>query len=175
MNGHSSLMTTSFQVQDVSSELPEEIAQPGRVFCLTAFYSIIYYMASALRRKRFANYQHHRPFSCFAEGLRWMRSGIRKCRYFRAESLSLKNIISQYDGHYFVCPLQVHCDMQVIEHSDFNSIEHFIGDVLASFTEHAASNKAIVFKHHPLDRGYKDYSELFDCLVAELGLQGRVF
>ena len=65
--------------------------------------------------------------------------------------------------------------MQVMEHSDFNSIEQFIGDVLASFTKHAKSNKAIVFKHHPLDRGYKDYTELFDGLVAELGLEGRVF
>jgi capsule polysaccharide modification protein KpsS len=65
--------------------------------------------------------------------------------------------------------------MQVKEHSRFNSIEHFVGDVLTSFARHAESNKAIVFKHHPLDRGYTDYKALFDQLTAELDLHGRVF
>jgi len=65
--------------------------------------------------------------------------------------------------------------MQVVVHSEFNSIEHFIGEVLSSFSQNAPINKAIVFKHHPLDRGYTDYTSLFANLVAELGLQGRVF
>ena len=41
--------------------------------------------------------------------------------------------------------------------------------------EHAPKNKAIVFKHHPLDRGYTDYSLLFENLISENGLRGRVF
>jgi len=51
----------------------------------------------------------------------------------------------------------------------------FIGEVMTSFAEHAPKNKAIVFKHHPLDRGYTDYTNLFANFVSELGLQGRVF
>jgi len=80
-----------------------------------------------------------------------------------------------YEKNYFLCPLQVHCDMQVIVHSDFNSIEHFLGEVLISFAEHAPKNKAIVFKHHPMDRGYTDYAGILERLGAELGLQDRLF
>lgn len=175
VNGHSSMMSRPFRKPKATEELPAEKQQPGHVFHLTAVYSMLYYLASASQRDKFSNYRHHRPFDCVSEGARWLRSGIRKWKFARKEKPVLKEIISQYDGNFFLCPLQVHCDMQVIVHSEFNSIEHFIGDVLASFREHASSNKAIVFKHHPLDRGYTDYSSLFDNLVAELGLQGRVF
>lgn len=175
VNGHSKMLASQFASSSVSSNLPVELQHPGHIFQLTAIYSMLYYMSSAIQRKRFSGYQHHRPFDCLAEGGRWLRSGLRKVKYAFLEKNVLGDLLSQYDGNYFLCPLQVHCDMQVIEHSEFNSIEHFVGDVLASFREHASSNKAIVFKHHPLDRGYTDYSTLFANLVAELGLQGRVF
>ena len=175
VNGHSSMMLRPFHPSDEIKSLPAERVQPKFIFYITALYSMVYYMASAAQRSRFTEYRHHRTFDCISEGLCWIRSGLRKWRYARLEKDVLNDVITLYDGNYFVCPLQVHCDMQVIAHSDYNSIEHFIGDVLASFREHADSNKAIVFKHHPLDRGYTDYSMLFGNLVAELGLQGRVF
>lgn len=175
VNGHSSMMLRPFHPSDEIKSLPAERVQPKFIFYITAFYSMVYYMASAAQRSRFTEYRHHRTFDCISEGLCWIRSGFRKWRYARLEKDVLNDVITLYDGNYFVCPLQVHCDMQVIAHSDYNSIEHFIGDVLASFREHADNNKAIVFKHHPLDRGYTDYSMLFGNLIAELGLQGRVF
>lgn len=175
VNGHSTMMKGHLEISTATPDLPDEHPQPGKVFQLTALYSMIYYWASAARTGRFPHYRHHRPFGWFSEGSRWIRSGIRKWFYSRRERKVLSELIPQFNKNYFVCPLQVHCDMQVVVHSDFNSIEHFIGEVLSSFREHAAPNKAIVFKHHPLDRGYTDYTSLFDNLVAELGLQGRVY
>jgi len=175
VNGYSSMMFRPFHPSDEPKALPAERVQPGYIFLITAVYSMAYYIASAIQRSRFTEYQHHRAFDCISEGLCWIRSGFRKWRYARLQKDVLKEVISLYDGNYFVCPLQVHCDMQVIAHSDYNSIEHFISDVLVSFRDHADSNKAIVFKHHPMDRGYTDYSILFNNLVAELELQGRVF
>ena len=55
---------------------------------------------------------------------------------------------------FFLVPLQVHCDMQITAHSDYTSIEHFIGEVVASFAKNASSEHSLVFKHHPMDRGY---------------------
>jgi len=175
VNGHSTMMRGNLNIIKGPLELPPEHPQPESVFQLTALYAVMYYWASAARKRRFTHYRHHRPFEWLSEGSRWIRSGLRKWRYARRESRILDELIPQFDKNYFVCPLQVHCDMQVVVHSDFNSIEHFIGEVLASFRENAPSNKAIVFKHHPLDRGYTDYTTLFANLVAELGLQGRVF
>jgi len=175
VNGHSSMMTEPFDINCNASDLPDENQQPKHVFQLTALYSMVYYWASAWQRNRFPHYRHHRPFEWFSEGTRWLRSGVRKMIYRGREKKVLSELLPQFCDNYFVCPLQVHCDMQVVVHSDYNSIEHFIGDVLSSFRQHAPSNKAIVFKHHPMDRGYTDYSTLFANLVAELGLQGRVF
>ncbi|MEE9322791.1 MAG: capsular biosynthesis protein [Granulosicoccus sp.] len=175
VNGHSPMMDDPVALTKPARPLPEEITQPKHVFLITACYSMLYYWASAWRGSRFEHYRHHRPFEWLSEGARWIRSGYRKLRYARRERKVLSDLLPQFDGNYFVCPLQVHCDMQVIVHSEFNSIEHFVGDVLASFSKHAPSNKAIVFKHHPLDRGYTDYTCLFANLIAELGLQDRVF
>lgn len=175
VNGHSTMITEPLKIQAEQLSLPAEHCQPKHVFQITALYSMIYYWFSAATRNSFPHYIHHRSFNWLAEGGRWIRSGLRKWLYAIAERNVLKELIPQFDKNYFVCPLQVHCDMQVVVHSEFNSIEHFIGEVLASFRENAPKNKAIVFKHHPLDRGYTDYSSLFANLVAELGLQGRVF
>jgi len=160
VNGNSQMLDGVAPFSAESHTLPDEAPSPKRVFITTAIFSMIYYWASAFY---------------FSEGSIWIRSGFRKFRYARRERGMLDDIVSQFDKNYFLCPLQVHCDMQVMVHSDYNSIEHFIGDVLASFSENAPENKAIVFKHHPLDRGYTDYSKLIANLVGELGLQGRVF
>ena len=175
VNGHSSMMTEPLHIDTKAIDLPEEYQQPTHVFQLSAVYSMVYYWASAAQQKRFPHYQHHRPFEWLSEGSRWIRSGFRKWNYHRREKKIFDELLPQFSDNYFVCPLQVHCDMQVVVHSDYNSIEHFIGEVLSSFRQHAPNNKAIVFKHHPMDRGYTDYSTLFANLIAELGLQGRVF
>ncbi len=163
------------KARKLSDQLPDELDEPRHIFLFSALYSMAYYIACVVLRHRYPAYLHHRPLSVFGQGFHWVLSGLRKLRYRWRDRRMLRGLLRGYDGHYFLCPLQVHCDMQVIEHSTYNSIEHFIGDVLMSFARHAPSNKAIVFKHHPMDRAYTDYAMLFANLVAELGLQGRVF
>jgi len=180
VNGHSSMLKQGVHlgvVPEASDEIKASNEQnlPRKTFFRSVIYSIMYYLACRFQSRRFPAYQHHRTLRCVAEGARWIRSGIRKLRYQRIEKDVLEKIIKEYSENYFVVPLQVHCDMQVVVHSKYNSIEHFIGDVLTSFARHAAPNKAIVFKHHPMDRAYTDYSLLFENLVRELGLIDRVF
>ena len=174
VNGHSPMLQKGFRLVADSEPDTTETEVSISVFSLVAIYSMMYYLASARQKKLFPGYQHHRDFRWLPEGFRWIISGFRKLRFERKERHILENLLPEFEGNYFVCPLQVHCDMQVVVHSDYNSIEHFIGDVLTSFAKHAPKNKAIVFKHHPLDRGYTDYTRLFNNLVSELGLQGRV-
>jgi len=180
VNGHSPMLNQRLDLNELSKvsedKTPsEEKFLTKNTLVRSGFHVISYYLSCRLQQRKFPNYQHHRTLRAVGEGLRWIRGGIRKLRFQRAEKDVLKKVISEYEKNYFVCPLQVHCDMQVVVHSKFNSIEHFIGEVLTSFARHAAPNKAIVFKHHPMDRAYTDYSVLFENLVGELGLQGRVF
>lgn len=72
-------------------------------------------------------------------------------------------------GKYYAVPLQVHSDTQILRCSNYLSIEQFIEQVVRSFAENAPSDTKLVFKVHPMDRGYKDYADLISGLDHQLG------
>lgn len=76
---------------------------------------------------------------------------------------------------YYAVPLQVHSDTQITKCSDFKSIEQFIRQVTVSFAEHAPAGTKLVFKVHPMDRGYKDYADLITGLNAQIGGQRLLY
>lgn len=79
----------------------------------------------------------------------------------------------ELSGRYYAVPLQVHSDTQITKCSDFQSIEQFIRLVTRSFRKHAPPDTKLVFKVHPMDRGYKDYTDLIAGLDDKLG-GGRI-
>ena len=70
---------------------------------------------------------------------------------------------------YYTVPLQVHSDTQILRNSNFQTIEEFIEHVVASFAKHAPEHTKLVFKVHPMDRGYKDYHDLIYALDEQIG------
>ena len=81
---------------------------------------------------------------------------------------------SRWSGKYYVVPLQVHTDSQITERSNFENMEQFIQHVAKSFVEFAPANTKLIFKVHPMDRGYKDYHKLIKTLQSSTG-GGRIF
>jgi capsular polysaccharide export protein len=81
---------------------------------------------------------------------------------------------SRWSGKYYVVPLQVHTDSQITERSNFESMEQFIQLVSQSFLELAPTNTKLVFKVHPMDRGYRDYHKLIRKLRSTAG-GSRIF
>ena len=79
----------------------------------------------------------------------------------------------EWSGNYYAVPLQVHSDTQILRCSDFESIEDFIRMVVSSFMKHAPADTKLVFKVHPMDRGYKDYTDLIYALDHHHG-GGRI-
>jgi capsule polysaccharide modification protein KpsS len=79
----------------------------------------------------------------------------------------------ELSGKFFIAPLQVHSDTQITQCSNFQSIEEFITQVVHSFEHHAPKDTKLVFKVHPMDRGYKDYFDLISDLDHRLG-GGRI-
>ncbi len=75
----------------------------------------------------------------------------------------------EMSGKYYAVPLQVHSDTQITMCSDFRSIEQFIKRVVSSFERYAPADTRLVFKVHPMDRGYKDYMDLIAGLDHRLG------
>lgn len=90
--------------------------------------------------------------------------------YRRAYQKDMKeNYWRKRKGTYYIAPLQVHCDSQITLKSDFVTMEQFIKNVAESFLEHAPEDQTLIFKVHPIDRGYKDYAILIDQLNRACG------
>lgn len=145
----------------------------GNTFWFTACWALMYYITSTLLRPLFPRYEHHRPLT-MREGWPWLRSVWRK-QYFKYRERGIESELStEYAGRFFLVALQVHNDAQIHVHSEYASVEAFIGTVIESFSLNAPHDTQLVIKHHPMDRGYHDYSAVIDLLMEKYGAQGRV-
>jgi capsular polysaccharide export protein len=145
----------------------------GNAYWAMIWFGFWYGSIAALGKIFFRHYQHHRPLSLL-EFFPWMRSARRKQWYRWAERGTQEELITHWDRQFFLAPLQVFNDSQIIVHADFDGVEHFIEDTLHSFAQHAPKDTLLVFKHHPMDRGYRDYTKLINKLAREAKVAARV-
>ena len=136
--------------------------------------AIIYYLLSNLFLFRYPHYQHHRDFSSIKEAFFGIRNLIRKYYYRVKERHHLSLITGAFSKTYFFVPLQTYNDFQILQHSDYLSIEKFIIEVLESFAKKAPDDTHLVFKHHPVDRGRKDYADFIYHQAELLHIEKRV-
>jgi capsular polysaccharide export protein len=146
----------------------------GNTYWFTAWWAILYYLAAGILRPFFFHYQHHRPLT-WMECFPWIRSVWRKLYYKYKERGIITQLTHINANQFFLVPLQVHNDSQIHVHSRFESVSHFVHEIASSFAAHAPKNTILVIKHHPLDRGYHDYSRVIHKLTEWYNLQGRCF
>ncbi|EAL6961342.1 capsule biosynthesis protein [Campylobacter coli] len=150
----------------------ESIKEIPGGFKFMAFSAFLYWFFSFLLAPFFNNKLHHRTLYPF-EFLFWFRSLYRKYLYkFTEKKLNQK--IYSLEKKYFLAVLQVYNDTQ-IKHHYKKSIEEFIEELILSFANHARAKSYLVFKHHPMDRGYRNYSKLIDELSQKYHVEGRIF
>lgn len=174
VNGNSPLPRSPLFYLNNTPPVVEAPLPLGRTFWHGARWAVLYYFAAGLLRPLFRHYHHHRPLT-WLEVLPWMRSAWRKWYYAYKERGMLALLTTQFAGRYFLVPLQVHNDAQIRKHSDVGTIMNFIDEVMTSFASHAQRGKVLVIKHHPMDRGYCDYSAFIEQRAGQLGLQDRCF
>ncbi|EJS9930208.1 capsule biosynthesis protein [Campylobacter coli] len=150
----------------------ESIKEIPGGFKFMAFSAFLYWLFSFLLAPFFNNKLHHRTLYPF-EFLFWFRSLYRKYLYkFTEKKLNQK--IYSLEKKYFLAILQVYNDTQ-IKHHYRKSIEEFIEELILSFANHARAKSYLVFKHHPMDRGYRNYSKLINELSQKYHVEGRIF
>jgi capsular polysaccharide export protein len=145
-----------------------------RSFLYMGWHASKYYFFKLMYKNRYKHYIHHRPWHVLEETFNWVKSGIRKFKY-SSQELNLKTSFEEeLSGKYFFAPLQVSVDSQILYHSSYRSIEEFIGDVIKSFAENADKGDYLVFKHHPMDRGFNHYAGYIKKLSYAYDVNGRV-
>jgi capsule polysaccharide modification protein KpsS len=173
VNGRSTMPRDPARYRDAGANAAEPTKPVGNTFPRFAVYSGLYAIAYTFFAWRYPHYQHHRDVNAFRQALLWSRAGWRKLVYRRRERDLLALCEGRWSGRYFLLPLQVHHDSQW-QHSSFSDSESLIRAVVRSFGEQASSEHSLVIKHHPLDRGYRDYTALIRELTDEHGLDGRL-
>ena len=175
VNGFSSLpKSAAFYrgLEELEVSAPQH-AKPSKFRMVAS--ATLYYALSNLFHRRFPHYRHHRDFSAITEFFHGIRGLYRKGVYAIAESGFEEKIAGVLSKKYYFVPLQTHNDFQVLQHSNYRSIEKFIIEVLESFAHHAPKDTFLIFKHHPVDRGRKNYTPFIKEQAALLGIEDRVF
>lgn len=78
------------------------------------------------------------------------------------------------NARYFVFPLQLENDFQIVAYSPFDSLEDAIRLVIKSFAGNADADTRLLVKVHPLDPGLKNWKKFIYSLANELGIGARL-
>lgn len=131
-----------------------------------------YWFKSFINQSHYPDYTHHRVLD-LKMGMNWTKSFIRYHLYRISEKSIKIKLLRQKDGkssdRLFLLPLQVHDDAQIVYHSDFESIEQLLETVISSFAKHIKSSgliDSLVIKHHPMDRGNKNFRNQIAALAS---------
>jgi capsular polysaccharide export protein len=174
VNSHSTVPDNPGVYREYAQKQVPPTRRVGDTFGFAALWAMCYYLLASLLKVVFWNYTHHRRLTWW-EGLFWVRSYARKQQYARLESGIQDMLVGAKAKEFFLVPLQASIDSQVRVHSDYDSIEQFISEVAQSFAENAPASCVLVLKHHPIDRGYTDYTQCIAELVERYQLHGRCF
>jgi capsular polysaccharide export protein len=174
VNGYSQMPRNPAHFSQEYSPPPKTVPMGNTYWALVAC-TMWYYIMATLGKAWFPHYRHHRPLTLH-ETFPWVLSALRKLWYGWAEKGLQEKLTTQWKNRYFLVPLQVFNDSQISDHARFDSVEEFIETTLRSFAEHAAndSTTVLVYKHHPMDRGYKDYSALIKKVAFQADIESRV-
>lgn len=175
VNGNSSMPKDPNVYREQAAQMgpAPKAERVGDTFIPFALQSVFYACAAAAGAWRYPHYQHHRDIRPLGQGVAWVRSAWRKKAYARKEDGVLQRATEEWSGNYFLVPLQLHCDFQIV-HSDYESIPEFIEEVLETYSKHAPADTRLLIKHHPLDRAYRDYTDLLRRHSRRLGIEARV-
>ncbi|MEN6669960.1 capsular biosynthesis protein [Psychrobacter sp. B38] len=172
INGYSRLNTADIKALKKANDKP--LYTHNRFYRLSIA-AIVYYIIAWIYKSRYPHYSHHRGMTAWQEAIAWLKAPWRKLRGYLPDKQLQNRLTNQDSDNYFLVSLQVHNDSQITHHSDYRDVVQFIDESIASFADHADKKHLLVFKHHPLDRGHRDYRELVMSLAERYHVTHRVF
>ncbi|MEC7118817.1 MAG: capsular biosynthesis protein [Pseudomonadota bacterium] len=171
VNAHSNLNLDQVMGMPTTHDHPQP-TNPS--FSLMVWSACLYYLAWMVMHPFYPHYQHHRLLTPFQEIVAWLRALRRRLTNTAFDHYKQRKIRAELSGKYFIIALQVHNDSQIRVHSDYEDASDFLVEAMHSFAAHANPAHALVIKHHPMDRGYRNYRRLIQRTARALGIEARV-
>lgn len=175
INGNSRLPKNPEWYRRVAPTLPEPefIQIKPNSLPLLAAWEIAYHLPSVFNPVFFSGYRTHRPVISGLEFMGWA-TRFAKMPFYRHRDQSIVERLLYSGRDFYLFPLQLDGDSQIVYHSSFESISKVITHVLTSYASNAHSDSILVIKNHPLDTGLINYERHINQLAQELGIQDRV-
>jgi len=141
-----------------------------------AFDSFIHYLFLELLRWKFPNYKPYKNYFPYLPYLLNLLRGVIRKHIYKISQKHISSLLKEdLKKKYFLVPLQVYNDSQIFLHSKYSSIEEFISEIMNSFAKNASKKHYLVFKHHPVARGFVCYKKFIRLTAKNLGIEDRVF
>ncbi|MDO9106550.1 MAG: capsular biosynthesis protein [Methylovulum sp.] len=175
VNGHSLLPRDPAWFRETGRKLPEPPApqrfQPS--FATQATHDVLYHLAGISNPLFFPHYKNHVSVAAPIEYAAYLKRFALLKLNKRQEERIIDNLLSD-KRPFFLLPLQLNSDAQIINHSHFENMSEVIAYVMRSFAGHAPVHARLVIKNHPLDMGLVDYPKDIALLAQELDIAGRI-
>ncbi len=177
VNGHSSLPRDPDWYREQAKHVPHfgngtSFKAP---FWKRAAYDVGYNFWAGLNPLFHKGVRSHVPYSPLTEYLGYLRRGIRVQMLRRHSAQQTERLIAEApDLPFYLMPLQLANDAQIVHHSPFKSMAEAMKKTLISFSEHAPAKSRLAIKIHPLDPGLIDYRGLLFEWSRQAGVADRV-
>ena len=134
---------------------------------------IVYGAACVALSPWFPRYATHRGWSLPREAVGWTKRALRTPFAGRRSQAAIQCAFAATSG-FFVLPIQMDNDSQILCHSDIGGMMHAIRLVVASFARHADPGAVLAVKEHPLDNGVIDWRGVTATAARDAGVADRV-
>ena len=121
----------------------------------------------------FPRYATHRGWSVPHEAVGWLRRSMRTTLARRRSEIAVRQAFAATGG-FFVMPIQMDNDSQILCHSDLGGMMHAIRLVVSSFARDAPKDAVLAVKEHPLDNGVIHWRQVTQAAARDAGVADRV-
>ena len=176
MNGNSRFPNDSETILKLASTLPKaDLAKRYQdSFWTMAIADMLYHFGNYFFWWLFPGYR--RPYKRDHPILHYLSIG-KRLLFAQANNRRAVQRLSELksaNARYFVFPLQLEHDFQIVAYSPFGSLEEAIRMVIKSFAEHADKNIRLLVKVHPLEPGLKSWEKFAYKFATKLNIRNRV-
>lgn len=137
-------------------------------------YACLYYTVRGLTTYRKQRALFHRKTPLATEAFYWLRNIARRICCGDRNFTIIQNLLEHADRQYFLVPLQVNADANMVKFSNGWTSVRLIVESLRSFAIYAPPDLRLVFKIHPMERGHNNLTTLITSTAEKLGLTDRV-
>jgi capsular polysaccharide export protein len=121
----------------------------------------------------YPHYETHRGWTPLHEAAGWVKRAGRARGARRRSGVAMQSAFDARGG-FFVLPIQMDNDSQILRHSDLGGMMHAIRLVVASFAQYAPRDAMLAVKEHPLDNGIIDWRKVVRDAARQSGVAERV-